>query len=869
MTQDATRPAEDASDDDALSDEEEELDDEVQRPFTSFTNSTDQSNATILCDAWRIPTLNELGMPLQKIRGKRSDIWSDDICLVVTEEAVQAAINSGKQFDLSRLACCMICWKENKELAGTCQPSSRKTPMLAYSRGDGTSNMISHMKRNHKAEYDKIVTENKLAENAEKAKDTKKQTSLLPTVVRQKRFLSLSTRKRFQTKCVMMLIKRLDPFHMLKCPHFIDLVQELTECSDFKPPCAQTANKMLDKTYEKVKEKLKKKLKSVMNCELPRISFETDIWTSKNTADSYCALIAHFIDDDFKKHVLLLSVSDFEGKHTSTNMKSWFHEQFLDFGIPSDMKDTATLKKSVFAIVADNESAVQKAVKELDLPSVSCAIHSLNLPLKKYSHGCFREIDLMLAKIKKLAQFTHKSDISRKALQKAAQDLSLDVKRQGKKGGGMTVTIPNSVSTRWESTTNMLARIHYLSAIIRKYWENNDEKFDFTFDRVTVSEHVRLTDDEFELLRQVVAITDQFRLAYRHLEYDKKVTFHMVMLIVFRMRKLLDVTDENKPFKLPKLVEVKHMKEDIESSKKGTRDIFANVDKIHVGDLKDTTRDFMKAVGKDLEQRCDARENTRSQFNGDIHLCGMLFSPKSKLAANSSFMTDDDRKRMMMFTYELLEKIVVKRFDKKCREEDNRRRTQEANDRAPVDSTIPPQAKRLKTSHDDDDDDDDDDDAFSDILDDIDDNESSSRDEEKETLKRRAREELDGYVKHKFDKDDIHLKMDPLDFWKEKGKQWPLVREVAKTILAIPASSAGSERSFSTMGRLLSNNRTTMLHDKVNKLIVLNKHPDLFNQDTLGENVSEEECLQVDEEDSEDEFEHEFDDGWSLIADAA
>ena len=126
MTQDAARPAEDVFDDDALSDEEEELDDEVQRPFTN----SNQSNATILCDAWRIPALNELGMPLQKKRGKRSDIWSDDICLVVTEEAVQAAINSGKQFDLSRLACCMICWKEIKELAGTCQPISSKTPML-------------------------------------------------------------------------------------------------------------------------------------------------------------------------------------------------------------------------------------------------------------------------------------------------------------------------------------------------------------------------------------------------------------------------------------------------------------------------------------------------------------------------------------------------------------------------------------------------------------------------------------------------------------------------------------------------------------------------------------------------------------------
>jgi len=52
MTQDPTRPAEDVSDDDALSDEEEELDDEVQRPFTN----SNQSNAAILCDAWRIPT---------------------------------------------------------------------------------------------------------------------------------------------------------------------------------------------------------------------------------------------------------------------------------------------------------------------------------------------------------------------------------------------------------------------------------------------------------------------------------------------------------------------------------------------------------------------------------------------------------------------------------------------------------------------------------------------------------------------------------------------------------------------------------------------------------------------------------------------
>ena len=49
----------------------------------------------------------------------------------------------------------------------------------------------------------------------------------------------------------------------------------------------------------------------------------------------------------------------------------------------------------------------------------------------------------------------------------------------------------------------------------------------------------------------------------------------------------------------------------------------------------------------------------------------------------------------------------------------------------------------------------------------------------------------------------------PLEFWKENGREFPLLAEAARRILCISASSAWSERDFSAVSRTITDARST------------------------------------------------------------
>ena len=51
---------------------------------------------------------------------------------------------------------------------------------------------------------------------------------------------------------------------------------------------------------------------------------------------------------------------------------------------------------------------------------------------------------------------------------------------------------------------------------------------------------------------------------------------------------------------------------------------------------------------------------------------------------------------------------------------------------------------------------------------------------------------------------------DPLVWWKEHEKQFPNIAILAKALLAIPATSASSERVFSVAGLTVSKNRARL-----------------------------------------------------------
>ena len=69
---------------------------------------------------------------------------------------------------------------------------------------------------------------------------------------------------------------------------------------------------------------------------------------------------------------------------------------------------------------------------------------------------------------------------------------------------------------------------------------------------------------------------------------------------------------------------------------------------------------------------------------------------------------------------------------------------------------------------------------------------------------------------------------DPLEWWKLNEFRFPNLAVVAKSVLAIPATSTSSVRLFSTAGLTVTKLRNCLKPDNVNALVFLNKNFDLL-----------------------------------------
>ena len=66
---------------------------------------------------------------------------------------------------------------------------------------------------------------------------------------------------------------------------------------------------------------------------------------------------------------------------------------------------------------------------------------------------------------------------------------------------------------------------------------------------------------------------------------------------------------------------------------------------------------------------------------------------------------------------------------------------------------------------------------------------------------------------------------DPLKWWKKKNEErFPVLAQVCKSILSIPATSTPSERLFSAAGLICSKTRASLSREHVDMLCFLNKN---------------------------------------------
>ncbi|KAH7977826.1 hypothetical protein HPB49_003703 [Dermacentor silvarum] len=63
--------------------------------------------------------------------------------------------------------------------------------------------------------------------------------------------------------------------------------------------------------------------------------------------------------------------------------------------------------------------------------------------------------------------------------------------------------------------------------------------------------------------------------------------------------------------------------------------------------------------------------------------------------------------------------------------------------------------------------------------------------------------------------------LDALKWWKDNESKFPLVAELVKKYMCIPASSASSERVFSTAGNIITAKRSCLLPENVSSLVFL------------------------------------------------
>ena len=85
---------------------------------------------------------------------------------------------------------------------------------------------------------------------------------------------------------------------------------------------------------------------------------------------------------------------------------------------------------------------------------------------------------------------------------------------------------------------------------------------------------------------------------------------------------------------------------------------------------------------------------------------------------------------------------------------------------------------------------------------------------------------------HKFRSEkQLPFQANPLDWWKVNSGRFPLLSCIAKKLLAIPATSAPSERVFSTAGHIVNivnKRRASLSSENVEKLVFLAANKNLF-----------------------------------------
>ena len=230
-----------------------------------------------------------------------------------------------------------------------------------------TSNLIKHLKTRHAKEHDKYKSKGK-------RKDELQQQTLETAFQRREKFPKDSPKAtKITDKIVEFIVLDDQPLSVVENVGFRRLMEHL-EPRYSLPGRKYISETALPKLYEAVREHI-----SCMLKDAHAISFTTDIWSSDVCPMSLLSLTSHWVDREtsFTPRSAVLHANEFRGSHTGKLIAEAIEGMLVQWKIP---------KSNIHVVLRDNASNMKKAMDEMDVPSLGCFAHTLQLCMKVYCH---------------------------------------------------------------------------------------------------------------------------------------------------------------------------------------------------------------------------------------------------------------------------------------------------------------------------------------------------------------------------------------------------------------------------------------------------------------------------------------------------